>query len=60
MAHKPKLFDMKPDFDVDDHRKPLTVVGLLSYAIYQVGMGNNHALESTIATIFNNEAEVRW
>lgn len=51
---------MKPDFDVDDHRKPLTVVGLLSYAIYQVGMGNNHALESTIATIFNNEAEVRW
>jgi hypothetical protein len=51
---------MEPDFDVDDYCQPYTVVGLLSYAIYQVGMGNDHALEATIAVIFDSKTEVRW
>jgi len=60
MPRLPRLFDMEPDFDVDDYRQPYTVVGLLSYAIYQVGMGNDHALEATIAVIFDGKTEIRW
>ena len=60
MPRLPRLFDMEPDFDVDDYCQPYTVVGLLSYAIHQVSLGFDDALESTIATIFDNKTEVRW
>ena len=62
MAHerKPKLFDVAMDFDGNDHRTPLTVVGLLSYSIYQVGLGQGDALDNLIEVLNKNESEVRW
>ena len=60
MPRRHRLFDAELDFDAKDYSTPFTVVGLLSYAIYQVGMGNDHALEATIAVIFDSKTEVRW
>jgi len=60
MPRRPKLFNAELDFDAKDYSTPLTVIGLLSYAIHQVSLGFDDALESTIATIFDNKTEVRW
>lgn len=60
MARRPRLFDAERDFDAKDYSTPFTVIGLLSYAIHQVSLGFDDALESTIATIFDNKTEVRW
>lgn len=60
MARRPRLFDAELDFDAKDYSTPFTVIGLLSYAIHKVSLGFDDALESTIATIFDNKTEVRW
>ena len=60
MPRRPKLFNAELDFDAKDYSTPFTVVGLLSYAIHQVSLGFEDALESTIAIIHDGHTEVKW
>lgn len=62
MAHerKPKLFDVAMDFDGNDHVTPFTVVGLLSYSIYQVGLGHGDAVDKLIEILNQDTSDVRW